>query len=408
MRADVILRTALREIRRSRLRSGLTALGIIIGVGTIVAMTAIGNGAKAQVEAQVASLGRNVLMLYPSSINSSRSGVRLGYGSSVTLTVSDADAIENDIDEAAAVSPEIYDYDQVIAGNQNWKVKVYGEAPDFFDIRQWPLAEGGFFSDGDVRGAAKIAVIGETAAEKLFGRESPVGQTVRIKNVPFEVVGRLRSKGFDVKGHDQDNVIVVPYTSAIRRLMGKNANLYAINVETVDDADLAAVQEKIANLLRQRHRIEPGKEDDFIVRNQQEIAETATATARTMTMLLAAIASISLVVGGIGIMNIMLVSVVERTREIGIRMAIGARPGDILQQFLLEAITLSCLGGGIGIILGVGSSKFLSTLAGWATSISPEAVLVAFLFSAAVGIFFGWYPARKASRLDPIDALRYE
>jgi putative ABC transport system permease protein len=383
-------------------------LGIIIGVGTIVAMTAIGNGAKAQVEAQVASLGRNVLMVYPGSINSSRSGVRLGYGSSITLSAGDADAIGNSIDGVSSVSPEIYTFDQAVAGNQNWKVKVYGEAPDFFDIRQWPLAEGEAFSDVDVRGAAKIAVIGQTAAEQLYGPADPVGQTVRIKNVPFQVVGRLEAKGFDIKGHDQDNVIIVPYTSAIQRLMGKNANLYAINVQAADDADLATVQERIAGLLRERHRIEPGKEDDFIVRNQQEIAETATATAHTMTVLLAAIASISLVVGGIGIMNIMLVSVVERTREIGIRMAVGARSGDILQQFLVEAFTLSSLGGGVGILLGVGASKFLSALAGWPTRISLEAVLVAFLFSAAVGIFFGWYPARKASLLDPIDALRYE
>ena len=408
MRLDIIVKTALRQILRSQLRSVLTALGIIIGVGTIVAMTAIGNGAKAQVEAQVASLGRNVIMIYPGSINSSSTGVRLGYGSSVTLSVGDAKAIADQIGEVVAVSPEIYDFDQAVAGNQNWKVKVYGEAPDFFDIRQWSLAEGEAFSDADVRGAAKIAVIGQTAATQLFEREDPVGKTIRIKGVPFKVIGLLQPKGFDVRGHDQDNVVVVPYTSAMERLMGQNANLYAINVGAADGADLAAVQDKIANLLRQRHRIEPGKDDDFIVRNQLEIAQTATATAHTMTILLGAIASISLIVGGIGIMNIMLVSVMERTREIGVRMAVGARSGDILQQFLVEAFTLSSLGGGIGIVFGVGMSKLFSAVADWPTLVSPGAVLVAFGFSAAVGIFFGFYPAHRASQLDPIEALRYE
>jgi len=402
------LKTALRALRRNKLRSGLTALGIIIGVGTIVAMVGIGNGAKAQVETQVASLGRNVIMVYPGSISSSRSGVRLGYGSSVTLSIEDAEAIEDEIEEAMAVSPEVYEYDQVMAGNQNWKTKIYGESPDYFDIRQWPLVEGEPVTDADLRGANKVGVIGQTTAEQLFGQESPVGQIVRIKNVPFNVVGLLKSKGFDVKGHDQDNVLVVPYTSAMKRLMGKNTSLYAINVQASDASALSELQEQITYLLRQRHRIEAGKEDDFIVRSQQEIAETYTATARTMTILLGAIASVSLVVGGIGIMNIMLVSVVERTREIGVRMAVGARSRDILRQFLVEAFTLSSLGGGIGAALGVGASRFLSAVAHWPTLISFDSVAIAFLFSAAVGIFFGFYPARKASLLDPIDALRYE
>ena len=268
--------------------------------------------------------------------------------------------------------------------------------------------EGEPFTDSDLRGANKVGVIGQTTAEQLFGQESPVGQIVRIKNVPFNVVGLLKSKGFDVKGHDQDNVLVVPYTSAMKRLMGKNTSLYAINVQASDASALSELQEQITYLLRQRHRIEAGKEDDFIVRSQQEIAETYTATARTMTILLGAIASVSLVVGGIGIMNIMLVSVVERTREIGVRMAVGARSRDILRQFLVEAFTLSSLGGGIGAALGVGASRFLSTVAHWPTLISFDSVAIAFLFSAAVGIFFGFYPARKASLLDPIDALRYE
>src|SRR6267143_2364821 len=349
MRIGPTFNVALCALRRNKLRSGLTALGIIIGVGTIIAMVGIGNGAKAQVEAQVASLGRNVIMVYPGSTSSSRSGVRLGYGSSVTLDVDDAEAIENEIEDAVAVSPEVYEYTQAAAGNQNWKTKIYGESPDYFDIRQWPLVEGELFTDADVRGANKVAVIGQTTAEQLFGQESPVGQIVRIKNVPFNVVGMLASKGFSVKGHDQDNVIIVPYTSAIKRLTGKNSGLYAINVRAVEDCELYDVQEQIANLLRQRHRIEPGKEDDFIVRSQQEIAETATATARTMTILLGAIASVSLIVGGIGIMNIMLVSVVERTREIGVRMAVGATREAILAQFLVEALVLAAVGGLLGV-----------------------------------------------------------
>src|ERR1044071_3457743 len=398
---------ALRALGRNKLRSVLTALGIIIGVGAVISMIGIGNGAKAQVAAQVASLGENVIMVYPAS-GSSGSGVKLGYGSSMSLTLEDAEAIEAEIPAVVAVSPEVYSYTQVIAGNQNWKTKLYGESPDYFEIRQWPLTEGESFSEGDVRSATQVAVIGQTTAEKLFGEERPVRQTLRIQGVPFTIGGVLESKGFSVKGHDQDDTVIVPYTTALKRLMGKNTPLYGINLEANDASVLEQVEEQIANLLRQRHRITSSKEDDFVVRDQQEIAETATATARTMTVLLGAIASISLVVGGIGIMNIMLVSVTERTREIGIRMAIGARARDILRQFLVEAFTLSSLGGIIGIGLGIGVSKILSQVARWPTLVSPNAIIVAFLFSAAVGIFFGFYPARKASRLDPIDALRYE
>ena len=398
---------AIRALGRNKLRSVLTALGIIIGVGAVISMIGIGNGAKAQVAAQVASLGENVIMVYPAS-SSSSSGVKLGYGSSVTLTIDDAEAIEDEIPDVVAVSPEVYSYAQVIAGNQNWKTKLYGESPDYFEIRQWPLAEGEIFSDADVRSAVQVAIIGQTTARQLFGEESPVGETVRIQGVPFTVVGQLESKGFSVKGHDQDDAIIVPYTTALKRLVGKNTPLYGINLEASDASVLDQVEKQVSDLLRQRHRIPSSKEDDFVVRNQQEIAETATATARTMTVLLGAIASVSLVVGGIGIMNIMLVSVTERTREIGIRMAVGARARDILRQFLVEAFMLSSLGGVIGIGLGIGASKILASAARWPTLVSVDAVVVAFLFSAAVGIFFGFYPARKASLLDPIDALRYE
>ena len=398
---------AIRALGRNKLRSVLTALGIIIGVGAVISMIGIGNGAKAQVAAQVASLGQNVIMVYPAS-SSSSSGVKLGYGSSVTLTIEDAEAIEEEIADVIAVSPELYSYAQVIAGNQNWKTKLYGESPDYFEIRQWPLTEGEAFSDADVRSASQIAVIGQTTAQRLFGEENPVGETLRIQGVPFTIAGLLDSKGFSVKGHDQDDIIIVPYTTALKRIVGKNTPLYGINLEASDASVLDAVEKQVADLLRQRHRIASIKEDDFVVRNQQEIAETATATARTMTVLLGAIASVSLVVGGIGIMNIMLVSVTERTREIGIRMAVGARQRDILRQFLVEAFMLSSLGGGIGIGVGIGTSRLLASVAHWSTLISIDAIITAFMFSAAVGIFFGFYPARKASQLDPIDALRYE
>ncbi len=400
------LRIALRALGRNKLRSTLTALGIIIGVGAVISMVAIGNGAKAQVASQIATLGQNVIMVY--STASSSTGVRLGYGSSITLSVEDAEAIREEIPDVVAVSPEVYSYTQVVAGNQNWKTKIYGEGPDFLEIRQWPLTEGEDFGEADVRSANKVGLIGQTTAHQLFGEESPVGQIVRIQNVPFTIVGVLGPKGFSVKGHDQDDVIIVPYTAALNRLMGKNTPLYAISLEAADEESLEAVQKQTTELLRQRHRIGPGREDDFVVRNQQEIAAAANATARTMTVLLGAIASVSLVVGGIGIMNIMLVSVTERTREIGLRMAVGARSADILRQFLVEAFTLSSLGGLIGIGVGIAASKVLAATANWPTLVSVEAVGLAVVFSGAVGVFFGFYPARKASRLDPIDALRYE
>ncbi len=398
---------AVRALGRNKLRSTLTALGMIIGVGAVISMVAIGNGARAQVAAQVASLGQNVVMVYSTS-SSTGTGVRQGYGSTATLVPEDADAIAAEVPGVVAVSPELYTYTQVVAGNQNWRTKLYGEAPDYFEIRQWPLAEGEVFTEADVRGANQVAVIGQTTAQQLFGTENPIGETVRVQNVPFTVVGLLEGKGFSVRGHDQDDVLVVPYTAALNRLLGKNTPLYGINLQAVDASVLDDVKEQITALLRQRHRLESSREDDFVVRSQQEIAQAATATARTMTVLLGAIASVSLVVGGIGIMNIMLVSVTERTREIGIRMAVGARPRDILRQFLVEAFTLSAVGGLIGIVVGVAASRILAATANWPAVISTDAILLAVVFSGAVGIFFGFYPARKASRLDPIDALRYE
>ncbi len=407
MRVPTSIKIALHALGQNRLRSGLTALGIIIGVGAVIAMVGIGNGAKAQVEAQVASLGQNVIQVSAGS-SSTHSSVRLGLGSSSTLTVDDADALEREIADVAGVSPEVRITTQVVAGNRNWSTQIYGESPDYFSIRQWPLEDGAIFTEQDVRGAAKVAVIGSLAAEELFGDEDPVGEIVRIKNVPFTVVGVLTSKGASASGSDQDDDIIIPYTSAMKRVIGQQTNLRRINVQAADADALEEVETQITALLRQRHHIETGKDDDFIVRDQQEIADAATATARTMTLLLGAVAGVSLIVGGIGIMNIMLVSVVERTREIGIRLAVGARSRDILRQFLMEAFALSSIGGGIGIVLGISASECLSLVAEWPTLVSLEAVVIAFLFSAAVGIFFGFYPARKASHLDPIEALRYE
>jgi len=405
MRILVTIKTALRALRRNKMRSVLTALGIIIGVGAVITMVGIGNGAKSQIEAQIASLGQNVILIFSGSIT--RTGVHSGHGGAGTLTVEDAEAIRREIPGVSGVSPELRSAAQVAAGNQNWLPQILGEGPDYFDIRQWPLVEGAPFTELDVRGANKVAIIGKTTAQQLFGDESPIGQIVRIKNVPFTIVGLLSSKGLSVMGSDQDDVLVVPYTSAMKRILGQTT-LRSIMVQAADAKLLPAVQQQLTELLRQRHRIQPGRDDDFTVRGQQDIAEMATAQSKTMTILLGAIASVSLIVGGIGIMNIMLVSVTERTREIGIRMAVGAHGSDILLQFLTEAITLSSIGGVIGIATGVGASKALSAIAGWPTLISATPIIVAFIFSAAVGIFFGFYPARKASKLDPIDALRYE
>jgi len=387
------------------MRSVLTALGIIIGVGAVIAMVGIGNGAKAQVEAQIASLGQNVILIFSGSTTSS--GIRTGWGGAGTLKVEDAEAIRREVPGVVGVSEEVVSTTQVAAGNQNWFTRIYGESADYFDIRQWPLADGAPFTPQDVRSANKVCVIGRTTATQVYGNEDPVGQILRIKEVPFTVTGVLTPKGLSTQGVDQDDIVIMPYTSAMKRVIG-GTNLRNINVQIGDARQIEAAQQQIISLLRQRHNIRPGRDDDFTVRNQQEIAEAATATSRVMTLLLGAIAGVSLVVGGIGIMNIMLVSVTERTREIGVRMAVGAHGSDILTQFLIEAVTLSSVGGVIGIICGVGASKILSAYAHWPTLISLSSIAIAFLFSGAVGIFFGFYPARKAAALDPIEALRYE
>ena len=405
MRVGSTVSVAFRALRRNKLRSVLTALGIIIGVAAVIAMVGIGNGAKAQVEAQIASLGQNVILVFSGSTTSS--GIRTGWGSAGTLKVEDAEAIRREVSGVVAVSEEVRSPTQVAAGNQNWLTQVLGESADYLDIRQWQLADGALFTPQDVRSANKVCVIGRTTATQVFGNDNPVGQVLRIKNVPFVVTGVLTPKGLSAQGSDQDDVVIMPYTSAMKRVIG-GTTLRSINVQVGDARSLPAAQQQIISLLRQRHNIRAGKDDDFTVRGQQEIADMATAQSKTMTVLLGAIAGVSLIVGGIGIMNIMLVSVTERTREIGVRLAVGAHGRDILSQFLIEAVALSSVGGIIGIAFGVGASKVLSVYQNWPTLISLSSIIVSFLFSAAVGIFFGFYPARKAAALDPIEALRYE
>jgi putative ABC transport system permease protein len=405
MRIAPAFTVAYRALRRNKMRSVLTALGIIIGVGAVIAMVGIGNGAKAQVEAQIASLGENVILIFSGSTTSS--GIRTGWGSAGTLKIEDAEAIRREVPGVIAMSEEVVSTTQVAAGNQNWFTRIFGESADYFYIRQWPLADGVPFTPQDVRSANKVCVIGRTTATQIYGNENPIGQILRIKNVPFTITGVLTPKGLSPQGVDQDDIVVMPYTSAMKRVIG-GTTLRNINVRIGDARQLEAAQQQIISLLRQRHNIRPGRDDDFTVRTQQEIAEAATATSRVMTVLLGAIAGVSLVVGGIGIMNIMLVSVTERTREIGVRMAVGARGHDILTQFLIEAVTLSSVGGVIGIVCGIAASKILSAYAHWPTLISISSIAIAFLFSAAVGVFFGFYPARKAAALDPIEALRYE
>ncbi len=405
MRYLVILRVAFRALRRNKLRTMLTMLGIIIGVGAVIAMVGIGNGAKAQVQERIAALGQNVIQVFSGSVN--KGGVFSGFGGAGTLTVEDALAMEKEVPGVSAVSPEVRSSAQIMAGNNNWSTSIMGESIDYLTIRQWDLSDGSMFSDSDVRSAAKVCILGKTTADHLFPDEDPVGKTIRIRNVPTKVLGVLKAKGASMFGSDQDDVIIVPYTTAMKRIAGVTM-LRSINVQAASADQINEVQDGIALLLRDRHRIIQGHDDDFILRNQQEIAETQTAAMDTMTALLAGVAIISLIVGGIGIMNIMLVSVTERTREIGIRMAIGARGHDILLQFLIEAVALSSTGGLLGILCGIGGAKVLTMLKEWPTLISADSVIIAFVFSAAVGVFFGFYPARKASQLDPIDALRYE
>jgi putative ABC transport system permease protein len=400
-----ILLSAFRALQRNKMRSFLTMLGIIIGVAAVIAMLAIGQGAEYSVKQQIAALGTNVLMVYPGA--QQQAGVRSSAGSATTLTEDDALAITRECSAVQYISPGAFAGGQIIAGNLNWSTAIQGVGSDYLEIRQWPIEYGDFLTDQDIKAAAKVCILGKTVADNLFPESSPVEQTIRIRNVPFKVVGVLTRKGQNAMGQDQDDVILAPYTTVIRRL-SHWPNLRFILVSASSLNDISVAQKQISDLLRMRHKIQPYDADDFTIRNQTDLAATATATTQILTILLASIASVSLLVGGIGIMNIMLVSVTERTREIGIRMSIGARARDILTQFLIEALVLSLLGGITGIILGVAGSQIISSLAKWPTIITAFSIILSFGFSIAIGIFFGFYPARKAALLNPIDALRYE
>jgi len=398
-------RLALRALARNKMRSALTMLGIIIGVGAVIAVVSIGQGANYLVQQGIAAMGTNAVFIAAGSNRAG--GVRQGYGGVKTLTVDDMNAILKEIPLIQQAAPSLTNSQQIVYGNQNWNTKVTGTTPNYFDIRTWPVQSGSVFSDEEVDLAANVCVIGTTVEKILFVDEDPIGKTIRIGNLPFRVDGVLASKGQSTVGQDQDDVIFAPYTTVQRKIQGITW-LQVINASAISQpASLAAVT-PITSLLRERHRLRPGTDDDFLVRTQADIEDLANQTQGVMTLLLGGIASVSLLVGGIGIMNIMLVSVTERTREIGVRMAVGATEDDVQRQFLVEAVTLSMMGGAIGIILGLIGSALISNFLSWPTLISIKAIIAAVIFSAAVGIFFGYYPARKAAQLDPIEALRYE
>ncbi len=406
MRLLMIFRVAIKALNRNKMRTTLTMLGMIIGVAAVIAMVALGKGATASIEAQIQSAGTNIINVMSGNFMSM--GVRQGSGASNTLTVEDAMAVRELVPTAQYVAPSVSTRNQIIAGNQNWQTRIQGTDVEFPLIRSWPVKYGTFFSTQDVTSASKVVVLGSLVATNLFGEEvDPTGQIVRIKNQPFKVIGVMASKGSGTGGEDQDDTAMVPYTAAQKKLMGIQ-HIQGITVSATSSTLVADTKAAIEEVLRTRHKIMPGDTDDFMVRTLEEMAAMRTETTRTMTALLAGIAGVSLLVGGIGIMNIMLVSVTERTREIGLRMAIGARGSDVLMQFLVEAVVLSLFGGGIGIALGFGISWGVTEFLTWPTTISSDAVALAFGFSAVIGIFFGFYPATKAAKLDPIEALRFE
>jgi putative ABC transport system permease protein len=402
------VKISLRALRVNKMRSGLTMLGMIIGVGAVIAMLAVGTGARQKISEQIASIGSNLIMVLSGA--STAGGIRMGSGTQPTLTLGDAEAVEKECPSVQAVAPILGGTAQVVYGNQNWSTGVTGTSPNMQIVRDWNLSSGRPFSDDDVKSATKVCLIGQTIVDNLFGSIDPVGQVIRIKKIPFTVVGVLEPKGQSPNGQDQDDAIFIPVTTAQKKLFGTAfpGMIRIMTVKARSTEDLSKAEKEITDLLRQRHKLSPRQENDFTVRNLTQMLQAAEQSTKVMTILLGAIASVSLVVGGIGIMNIMLVSVTERTREIGIRMAVGAKTWDIRLQFIIEALTLSMIGGIIGIIGGITASKVLSNLAGWSIVVSPFSVLLSFGFSGLVGIFFGFYPAYKASLLDPIEALRYE
>ena len=404
MTLGALIPLGLDALRRNRMRSALTVLGIVIGVAAVIATLAIGQGARSAVQAQIRAMGSNVIMVIPGTV--SAGGAHGAMGGNTTLTPEDAVAIKQECPAVDAVAPTVRTFAQLVYGDQNWNSQVQGTTPDFLIARQWVVQDGVFITDSDVRGAAKVCVLGQSVVKQLFGDSDPVGSMIRIKDMPFKVVGTLVAKGSN--GHDdQDDVLIVPYTTVQRKFL-HISHVQAIVLSATSEKQVNTAVDQITDLLRQRHRIKPGDNDDFFMRTQLDIASAAEATSKVMTTLLASIAAVSLLVGGIGIMNIMLVSVTERTREIGVRRAVGARKADILLQFLFESAFLSLGGGVIGVLLGALAAKLVSQFAHWPTVLQPGAVLLAFGFSSLIGLFFGFYPARRAAGLDPVDSLRYE
>ncbi len=402
------IKISFRALWVNKMRSSLTMLGIIIGVGAVIAMVAVGSGASKKISEQISSMGSNLLIILPGS--TSAGGVRMGSGSQPTLSLADAEAIVKECPTVSDVGPTLGGVAQIIYGHMNWSTGVSGTTPGMLTVRDWALSAGRPFTQQDVKSATKVALLGQTVVENLFGDQNPIGQTIRIKNVPFTVIGVLEEKGQSAQGQDQDDTIMIPVTTAQKKLFGTQfpGMVRIIMVKARSAEDLPSAERQITDLLKQRHHIGPRQDNDFTVRNLTQIMQAAEQSSKVMTLLLGAIAAVSLLVGGIGIMNIMLVSVTERTREIGIRMAIGAKTWDIRLQFIIEALTLSLIGGIMGIIIGLSTAVILSSVSGWPTVVSILSILLAFSFSGFIGIFFGFYPAYKASLLNPIDALRYE
>lgn len=410
MNLGMTLRIALNALRVNKLRAVLTMLGIIIGTAAVIAMVSIGSGAQARVEDQIKSLGANIMMVVPGS--TTQSGARLGAGANQVLTEDDALAIMREVPDLVVAAPTNRNAGQVVAGNQNWGTTIFGANNDWLVAREWDVADGRLFEPDEVRSGAKVAILGQTVARELFGDADPMNQQIRIRRVPFTVIGVLTRKGQSMLGQDQDDLLLVPLTAHRSRLFGSGQGrlrrVSAITIKVQEGADMKLAEQRVLELMRQRHRVQEDQTDSVSIRNLTEMLQTQEAASRVMTLLLASVAGVSLIVGGIGIMNIMLVSVTERTREIGLRMAVGATPRHILTQFLVEAVVLALLGGAIGMALGAGVSYAVAEMTGWRTELSAWSVVLAAGFSAAVGVFFGWYPARKASRLLPIQALRYE
>lgn len=406
MKVRNLLKAALRSLAKNKMRTFLTMLGIIIGVGSVIAMLAIGQGSRQSIQEQISSLGTNVLMIFPQA--SSTGGVRMEAGSSQRMTIEDLNAIKERCPSVAYITPQVRTSGQLVNGNSNWRTSVYGVYPDYFNIRDLKLTSGMVFTMNDDRSAAKVCIVGQTVVTNLFGEGAdPIGSFIRINKIPFEIVGITEKKGQNAFGQDQDDIVVAPFSTVQKRMMAVTY-IQSMLASAVSEPKIPTASQEITDVLKAKHNLGPSEDPDFTIRTQTDIANMATATSKILTILLATIASISLLVGGIGIMNIMLVSVTERTREIGIRMSVGARGRDVLLQFLIEALLISLIGGFIGISLGVIASQLIASILKWPVTISAESILMSFLFSSAIGIFFGWYPARKAARLNPIEALRYE